>query len=129
APEHPLAAKDKVTPADLARARLVVRGASDGGASSIHVLEQIKRRGFDPRVILRCNSPEAVKRAVRRRGAVGLAYLNVVMADVRRGDFRCLDVRGLDLLADNYIVYLRERPLSELAQAFRKLLLRYRKAV
>jgi hypothetical protein len=38
-------------------------------------------------------------------------------------------VRGLDLLADNYIVYLRERPLSELAQAFRKLLLRYRKAV
>ncbi|HEY1266306.1 MAG TPA: LysR family transcriptional regulator, partial [Candidatus Binatia bacterium] len=46
APEHPLAAKDKVTPADLARARLVVRGASDGGASSIHVLEQIKRRGF-----------------------------------------------------------------------------------
>jgi DNA-binding transcriptional LysR family regulator len=128
APEHPLAAKDKVTPADLARARLVVRGASDGGASSIHVLEQIKRRGFEPRVMLRCNSPEAVKRAVRRRGAVGLAYLNVVMPDVRRGDFKCLDVRGLDLLADNYIVYLRDRPLSEPAQTFRKLLLRYRKA-
>jgi DNA-binding transcriptional LysR family regulator len=129
APEHPLAAKDKVTPADLASARLVVRGASDGGASSIHVLEQIKRRGFEPRVILRCNSPEAVKRAVRRRGAIGLAYLNVVMPDVRRGDFRCLDVRGLELHADNYIVYVRERPLSEPAQAFRKLLLRYRKAV
>ena len=128
APEHRLAAKDKVTPADIARERLVVRGASDGGASSIYVLEQIKRRGHEPRVMLRCNSPEAVKRAVRRRGAVGLAYLNVVMPDVRRGDFRCLDVRGLDLLADNYIVYVRDRPLNEPAQAFRKLLMRYRKA-
>jgi hypothetical protein len=54
--------------------------------------------------------------------------LNVVMPDVRRGDFRCLDVRGLDLLADNYIVHLRDRALTEPAQAFRKLLMRYRKA-
>ena len=71
---------------------------------------------------MRCESPDAVKMAVKKKMGVGILFKNVVEADVRRGDFKIIKIPGLNLIGESYIIYPKDRPLSPNAQEFLALL-------
>jgi len=64
----------------------------------------------------------AVKAAVEKGVGVGLLYEESIRPDVQRGAFKILNLGGLKLFARSFIVYHRDRPLSENAREFLKLL-------
>ena len=71
---------------------------------------------------MHCESPEAVKVAVRRRMGVGILLKDVVAEGLKKGEFKelTLPIAGLD--GKSFIVYHKTRPLSLVAQDFLKLL-------
>ncbi len=71
---------------------------------------------------MRCESPDAVKMAVKKKMGVGILFKSVVEADVRRGDFKIIKMPGLNLIGKSYIIYHKDRPLSPNAQEFLALL-------
>jgi len=68
------------------------------------------------------DSPDAVKVVVAKGTGVGLLYEEAIRPDVQRGTFKILNLPGLKLYARSFIVYHRDRPLSENAREFLKLL-------
>ena len=64
----------------------------------------------------------AIKRAVLQRLGLGFLYYDAVRDAVDRGSFKIINIRGLELLGQTYIIYHKERPLSPNAEEFLKLL-------
>ena len=118
-PNHPLARRGSLTISDLSRAPLVIRGEKDGGMTATEeILKEIENRGVQLRIAMRCESPEAVKAAVRNTMGLGLLFEGLVRHDARRGDFKVLDIRDLKLVAQRCIIYHKHKPLSADARAF-----------
>ena len=66
---------------------------------------------------MRCDSPDSVKAAVTKGAGVGILYNDLVKEDVRRGDFKLVKVRGIDLSGTSSVIYSRGKPLSSSAEA------------
>lgn len=129
-PSHPLAKKMSLTAAELARAPLVIRADTDSGMSATEeILRELENHGVALNIAVRCQSPEAVKASVRKHMGVGFLFEGLITADVERGDFKILKVRDLELVGQSFIVYHRERPLSQYAQEFLELLRRKRPSI
>ena len=75
---------------------------------------------------MRCESPEAVKVAVGQGLGIGLLYHDAVRAAVERGNFKIIQIRGLNMEGQTYLVYHNQRTLSHSAEEFLKLLRRWR---
>jgi DNA-binding transcriptional LysR family regulator len=118
----PSARKKELTLAELEDIPLVVR--SNGGSESTtqSLLVALKRPGHKINIAMACESPEAIKRAVSQRLGVGFLYYDAVRDDIERGSFKILNIRGLELVGQTYIIYHKERPLSPNAAEFLKLL-------
>ena len=67
---------------------------------------------------MRCESPEAVKELVRHGAGIGFLYYNSIKRGIERGRFKAIEIPGLDLTGQSYIVYSKEKPLSRLAGEF-----------
>jgi DNA-binding transcriptional LysR family regulator len=74
------------------------------------------------RVSMRYDSPESVKAAVRSSAGVGILHHDIIKDDLRRGVFKSVNLRGLDLYGLSYIVYAKDRTLSLCAENFLGLL-------
>ena len=74
------------------------------------------------KVVLRCDTPEGVKEAVRNKLGVGLLFRGAVENNINRGEFKVIKLPVNALEATNFIVYRKSRPLSPLAQDFLTLL-------
>jgi len=118
---HLWAERQRLSVAELARIPLVVftRERSGGVAK---ILNQIEERGFHPSVVMSCETPEAVKAAVKRGMGLGILYRDLVEPDIRTGDLRIIRVPGLKMHIDSYIIYHRGKPLSAYAKDFLALL-------
>jgi DNA-binding transcriptional LysR family regulator len=68
---HPYARKGELTPEELARAPLVVRGPHRLQSSPEIALRQC---GYKPNVVARCETPEAVRTEVRNNLGVGVLF-------------------------------------------------------
>ena len=125
---HRLAKNRSLAIADLARIPLVIRGEKDGGMTATEeILKRIESQGVTLRIAARCESPEAVKAAVRNNMGLGLLFEGLVMHDARRGDFKILKIRGLSLVGQSFLIYHREKPLSQNARDFLGLLRQQRR--
>ncbi|MBI4528022.1 MAG: LysR family transcriptional regulator [Deltaproteobacteria bacterium] len=125
--DRPLARKKELTVSDLATTPLVIRGERAGGMSATEeILQEIENHGVKPKIAMRCESPEAVKVAVRKYMGLGLLFEGLVTHDAERGDFKILKIKGLNLFGQSFILYRKQRPLSPNAQAFLKILRRWR---
>ena len=71
---------------------------------------------------MRCDTPGAIKAAVRQKMGVGFAFEDSLKAEIDAGEFKILKVRGLELEVESFIIYSKKRPLSLLAQQFLELL-------
>ena len=65
-----------------------------------------------------CDGPTAIKAAVAQQMGVGMMFEESLKADVDVGKFKILEVPGLHLAGESYIIYSQSRPISSLAQEF-----------
>ncbi|MDP2605823.1 MAG: LysR family transcriptional regulator [Deltaproteobacteria bacterium] len=123
---HPLAEKKQLTWENLVRHGFVVREPLEGDGATAQFIRRLKDRGVKLKVVMHCESPEAVKVAVRRRMGVGILFKDVIAHSLKKGDFKelTLPVEGLE--GKTFIVYHKTRPLSPVAQDFLKLLRAHR---
>jgi DNA-binding transcriptional LysR family regulator len=124
---HPLAKNVKISLSDLLQTPLVLRGEA-GGSSPVNekILREIQRDGRQAKIAAFCDSPDAVKVAVRRKVGVGLLYRDLVIRDAHRGDFKILKVEGLTIFGQSFIGYHSTRPLTRSAAQFLEYLRRRR---
>ena len=71
---------------------------------------------------MRCESPEAIKRAVSQNLGIGFLYYEAVKEAIDGGSFKLIQIRGLKMEGQTYIIYHSQRPLSPHAEEFLKLL-------
>ena len=117
---HPLAKKRKLELTDLAQTPVVIR---EGRRATHQWLKQLKALGLTLNVVLRCQTPDAVNAAVRRKIGIGISFLNLIEEDVQRKEFKCLKCCGLpELVSSSYIVHSKKKPLSSAASDFVNLL-------
>jgi LysR family transcriptional regulator, transcriptional activator of the cysJI operon len=121
---HPLAKKQKISFEELANTPLIVREAWE---PMERVLALVRSRGLKLNVALRCDSPDAVKAAVRAKMGIGILFHDLIEEDIRRKELKILRIPGLPRMsARSYIVYDKTKPLNHPATEFLALL-RYMK--
>jgi DNA-binding transcriptional LysR family regulator len=120
--DHPLAQKKNLKFRDLLTEAFIIRGGNGISGTSEKVLRQFRKQGFDVKIGLRCDDPMSVKAAVRQKMGVGMGFEDTVKAEVDAGEFKILNLKGLALAGQNFIIYSKKRPLSQVAQAFLELL-------
>jgi DNA-binding transcriptional LysR family regulator len=71
---------------------------------------------------MRCESPEALKTAVRNGAGVGILFYDSIREEVRRNEFVVVKLAGIELKSRSYIVYSKKKPLPKPALEFLALL-------
>jgi DNA-binding transcriptional LysR family regulator len=71
---------------------------------------------------MRCDTPAAVKEAVRQKMGVGILYRDVVANNIKRDEFKILKMPGEPFQGKSYIIYHKNRPLSPFGQELLELL-------
>jgi DNA-binding transcriptional LysR family regulator len=75
---------------------------------------------------MRCDSPEAIKTAVREKLGVGILYEDAVKEELARGVFKRVPISGLQMEGNSCIAYHKQRPLSTSGEVFLNLLRQWR---
>ena len=120
ASEHPLANRKSLSVAELANAPLVV--FKKGRMAFEKILRQIERQGLSWNVVMYCESSDALKAAVRAKMGLGIIYRDLVQPEINRKEFKTIQVPGLMMHSESYIIYHKDQPLSDNARAFLTLL-------
>lgn len=121
APQHPLANRRQIPLASLARESLLVREEGSGTRASMERLFAEHHVTF--RALMEVSSNETIKQAVM--AGMGLSFISAhtLGLEVGAGRLAILDVAGLPLVRDWYVIQLREKRLPPIAAAFRAFLL------
>ncbi len=90
------------------------------------MLLKLGNQGYRPNIVLRCDSPEAIKSAVNKKLGVGFLYEDAVKEGLASGAFKKLRISDLHVEGNSYIVYHKQRPLSANAEVFLNLLRQWR---
>jgi LysR family transcriptional regulator, transcriptional activator of the cysJI operon len=120
--KHRFAKLGKLKLSDLVEEPFIIRGGKNISGVAERVVRQLRDRGLNINVGLRCEEPAMVKAAVRQGMGVGVAFEETVKAPVRRREFEILNIPGLKLAGQSFVIYARKTPLSPLAQEFLELL-------
>jgi DNA-binding transcriptional LysR family regulator len=123
---HPLARKRRLSVEDFRQVGFIIRKPAVGLRTGKEYLEALRRHGFTTHVVMRCDSPEAVKMAVRRKMGVGILYNDAIADDTSKGEFKRLSLPADIAHGKTFILYHRTRPLSPPAMEFLALLRSYR---
>jgi DNA-binding transcriptional LysR family regulator len=119
-PTHPLARKRRLTLKDLVDQPIIIR---EGKGSTAKMLKELKTRGLNLNVVLRCVSPNAVKAAVQRGMGIGILFCDLIEDEIGRKELKPLEFAGLPkLVGHSYIAYSKDKPLSYAANEFLTLL-------
>lgn len=114
--DHPLAGRDGVALAELARETFALVDAAGGPGYNAAVRERCRAAGFEPRTADRPHGPMAWETAVRSRGCVGLTTRSAAAATTRG-----VRLVRIDPPVTFPIVLLHMPVLSPAARAFRTL--------
>jgi len=122
-PAHPLKDRPLITIKDLGKEAFIVR--EDGSGTYQALQKAFFSAGIDPEsfnVIARLGSNEAVRRAVA--AGLGCAFVSdlSIQNNLRHGELFKIDVEGLSIERQLWLVKLRERTASPAAIAFSELL-------
>lgn len=120
-PQHPLAAKKKISPKRLAEEPFIARERGSGTRLGCEAFFQ--RNDTAPRIRMELGSNEAIKQTVAGRLGVSIIAKITVEAEVARGNLVILDVKGLPLERQWHLVYLENKVLAPAAQAFKEFLI------
>jgi DNA-binding transcriptional LysR family regulator len=118
---HPLAHK-VISARQFAKLPLIVRIGRTGEHRIEELLTAVIQLGLKPQIAMGCESPDAVKSAVRRGGGVGILYHDAIEDNVSRKEFTTLELDGIGLTAWSYIVHHEWIRPNSLAHRFLGLL-------
>ncbi|MGH7796276.1 MAG: LysR family transcriptional regulator [Candidatus Binatia bacterium] len=119
APNHPLARKKRLSLSDVRQAALVTTGM----ASAVDkMLNHLVHEGLGAKIALQCGSPASVKIVVKNKMGLGILFQDMLIQEIRNKLFKVLEIPGLALTVQSYIVYYKDRPLSPPAKDFLALL-------
>jgi molybdate transport repressor ModE-like protein len=121
AADHPLAGQERIKLEDLLDEPLVAREPASGTRSALEHFFSEQGLAFKP--AMEMNKNEAIKQAVEAGLGVGLVSLHTVQAELASGQLCVLDVEGLPLKRQWYLVQREGKRLSPAAQAFSELVL------
>ena len=124
-PNHPLARNQQLTLQEFERVPLIIRKAWRAGGTTEQLLGEMKKKGLNPNIAMRCDSPESVKEAVSRKMGVGILFKETIEPEVRKGEFKILKLPVKNFTGRSFIVYRKDGPLSANAQDFLNLLRRW----
>ena len=119
---HALASRRDLSLADFARVPLVIHGRKNSSNTVMSLLRDLQRQGLEPTVAVRCESPDAVKTAVREKVGMGILYQDTVRHDLAKGEFISVRLSGLKLEGESFVIWHRDKPLSAAALGFLALL-------
>jgi DNA-binding transcriptional LysR family regulator len=121
APDHPLAAKKRIRLKQLVSENFLIREQGSGTRASMeHVF---RKRNAEFRASIEVSSNETIKQAVMAGMGISFLSRHTVGWELQTGRLVTLDVVGLPIMRDWYVIHLREKRLSPIAAAFRSFLL------
>jgi len=121
APGHPLANKRRIPLARLAQETFLVR---EPGSGTRGLLERLFAEHRLPlNVSMEMASNETIKQAVQAGMGISLLSLHTIELELTTHRLAVLNVQGLPIVRDWYVVHLAAKRLSPAAQAFRAFLL------
>ena len=118
AANHPLAQMKSMRASNIGSIPIIIKFRREGQSRVERQFTGIGKEGIKFKVVMRCESPESVKELVRHGTGIGFLYYNSIKRGIERGRFKAIEIPGLDLTGQSYIVYSKEKPLSRLAGEF-----------
>ena len=121
APDHPLTRRRHIPLKSLTRESFIIREQGSGTRASMeHVFRE---RAVPFRATMEVSSNETIKQAVM--AGMGLSFISshTIGLEAGAGKLAILDVAGLPVVRDWYVIHLREKILAPIAAAFRGYLL------
>jgi LysR family transcriptional regulator, low CO2-responsive transcriptional regulator len=122
APSHPLSLRRGLLPADLADQPFIVREHGSGTRNAMD--RYFADHEVKVRHVMEADSNETIKQAVMAGIGLGFLSLHTVRPELAAGRLAVLDVFGLPLRRQWYVVHSRQRRLTPAAEEFLQYLLR-----
>jgi DNA-binding transcriptional LysR family regulator len=126
---YPLPGQKKLTLHDLEKLPFIIRSGSNRKGITETFLASLRQQGFKPNILMRCDSPEAIKTAVIKKMGVGILYEGLVKDGIARGLFKRVPIADFPFKAQSYVVYPKHPPLSVSAETFLHILRRHCKTL
>ena len=119
--DHPLARRRRIALKSLARESFIIREEGSGTRASMeHVFRE---RAVPFRASMEVSSNETIKQAVMAGMGISFISSHTIGLETQTQRLAVLDVVGLPIVRDWYVIHLREKILSPIAAAFRGYLL------
>jgi DNA-binding transcriptional LysR family regulator len=122
-PTHPLAAKRRLKLSQLATEYFLIRESGSGTRASMERV--FGERGVSFRVSMEVTSNETIKQAVMADMGISFISSHTVGLELAAGKLVILDVVGLPIIRDWYVIHLRDKTLAPIPAAFRSFLLEH----
>jgi DNA-binding transcriptional LysR family regulator len=122
APSHPLSLRRGLRPEDLGDQPFIVREQGSGTRNAMD--RYFTDNEVKIRHVMEADSNETIKQAVMAGIGLGFLSLHTVRAELAAGRIAVLDVFGLPLRRQWYVVHSRQRRLTPAAEEFLQYLLR-----
>ncbi|MBW4052083.1 MAG: LysR family transcriptional regulator [Proteobacteria bacterium] len=120
-PDHPLAGRRRIPLKSLARENFIIREHGSGTRASMeHVFRE---RAVPFRASMEVSSNETIKQAVMAGMGISFISSHTIGLETQTQRLAVLDIAGLPIVRDWYVIHLREKILSPIAAAFRGYLL------
>lgn len=121
APEHPLASRRKLEPADLAGETFLIREPGSGTRTAME--RYFSDVDFVPTSTFEMTSTETIKQAVMAGMGISFISEHTIGLELFVGRMVVLPVRGTPVLREWFVVHRAEKQLLPMATAFREFLL------
>ncbi|MGB8278289.1 MAG: LysR family transcriptional regulator [Methylovirgula sp.] len=116
APDHPLATRRSIDKTELTNESFIVREEGSGTRSIFeYFFSNVVVR--QPRISIEIGSNETIKQAVIAGLGIALISAHTIEAEVESGRLVVLDVKGLPIIRQWFIVRRADRPFSPIGQA------------
>jgi DNA-binding transcriptional LysR family regulator len=111
-----------ITLKHLASLPLIVREGRTSPSQAGSSLDKLKKLGFVPNVVMRCESFIGIKSVVEHGIGVGLLSLDHLEGPMNSRRVKILRIPELQMKLERVVVYRKDKPLSPMAAEFLELL-------
>ena len=122
-PRHPLARKRHIKLSQLATESFLIREEGSGTRASMERV--FRERDVPIQVSMEVSSNETIKQAVMADMGISFISSHTVGLELAAGKLVILDVVGLPIVRDWYVIHLRDKRLAPIPTAFRAFLLEH----